>query len=491
MVIALLASMFLERTIVVEGYRPPSEAVVGTAAMKYLPFDVPEGVTKIAVRPFLDHGDDPKLKNTVDLGCFDPRGYGPGGPGFRGWQGGAGNGFDLTGSPDTTSTWYLPGPLPAGRWYLAQYFLKSTPSGLKYKYEITFSFDGPKPPAKMVPPPRYQPGVLNEKADWYAGNLHCHSLHSDGGRTLVDLAKRNREFGFQFMASTEHNTPAAHREFVHVSHEVPDLLLLEGTELTTPSGHAGIIGQRPGYFWDFRTQAGDGGLPRLLAEVAKQKAIFIVNHPFAMCTSCPWLFKPAEWANATGIEVWNGAWDPTDDKTVEWWDSLLRQGAHLNAYGGTDYHRGEDPLTPVAWTYAKNLSQGAVMEGLRRGRVTLSRDVKAPRVEMWLDGKMPGETVSPRREASLKVRVERGEGKHLYIYSSAGLVSDRVLDKSDTTYTTHLSTTDIRFVRIELREDGPHSAMLALTNAVFVGGGAWDAKGAVEPKTIDADCGCP
>ncbi|MBC8063885.1 MAG: hypothetical protein H7Y17_03585 [Chlorobia bacterium] len=39
-----------EKTVLIEGYRSPSEAVVGTAAMKYLPFEVPPGVTKISVR---------------------------------------------------------------------------------------------------------------------------------------------------------------------------------------------------------------------------------------------------------------------------------------------------------------------------------------------------------------------------------------------------------------------------------------------------------
>lgn len=483
-----------EKVIVLEGYRAPSDAVVGTAAMKYLPFEVPEGVTKISVRPDLDHGPDPKVKNTVDLGCFDPRGYGPGGPGFRGWQGGAGNGFDLTGDPATTSTWYLPGPIQKGTWYLAQYFLKSTPSGLKYKYTITLSFDGPKPPAKMVPPPRYAPGVINDKADWYAGNLHCHSTHSDGGRAFVDLIKRNRDFGFQFVASTEHNTPSAHRDFAEVNQEVPGVLLLEGTELTTPSGHAGIIGQKPGYFWDFRTQHGDGGLPPLMKEVAKQKAIFIINHPFATCTSCTWLFQPDEWRGASGVEVWNGAWDPSDEMSLKWWDQMLREGQHLNAYGGTDYHRGEDPLNPVAWTYARNLSQGAVMDGLRQGRVTLSRDVQAPRIEMWVDGKMPGETASAHSAATVNIQVRRGAGKHLFVYTAAGLVHERVLE-GDQAFHIELNDTDARFIRCEVREDGAKSAMLALTNAVFIGTKAprdfrVSSSLAEQLRSIPVDCGC-
>ncbi|MBC8063884.1 MAG: CehA/McbA family metallohydrolase [Chlorobia bacterium] len=409
------------------------------------------------------------MKNTVDLGCFDPRGTQRGGPGFRGWQGGAGRGFDITGDLAGTSTWYLAGPLQPGTWHLAQYFLKSTPSGLKYKYTITLSFEGVKPPKRMVRPPTYSPGILDEKAGWYAGNLHCHSVHSDGALSLVELAKRNRKFGFNFMASTEHNTPAAHFRFFEVAKEVPDLLLLEGTELTTPGGHANIIGQKPGYWWDFRTQPGDGGLALLLKEVAQQKAIFMINHPFAMCTSCPWLFKPGEWKGANGIEVWNGAWDLTDQKAVDWWDSLLKQGQRLNAYGGTDYHRGEDPPLPVSWTYAKNLSGKEILEGLRRGHVALSASVEAPRVELWLDGKMPGSTVKGRADSTLKILVKGGKGKKLYLRTAAGPIQERALSYDDEACEIPLSTIGAFFIRAELRDAGGNSTMLAMTNAVFVG----------------------
>lgn len=460
MLSALIAAVLLpqsgkEQTIVIEGFRPPSEAVVGTAAMRYLPFEVPPGVTKISVRPQFDHGPDPAVKNTVDLGCFDPRGYDRGGPGFRGWQGGAGNGFDLTGDLASTSTWYLSGPLPAGTWHLAQYFLKSTPTGLKYKYTITLSFDGRKPPSRMPAPAKYAPGTLNPKAGWYAGNLHCHSLHSDGALTLVELAKRNRRFGFDYMASTEHNTSSAHFRFNEVAKEVPDLLLLEGTELTTPGGHANIIGQKPGYWWDFRTQPDDEGMAPLLKEVARQRAIFVVNHPFAMCTSCPWKFQPSEWKGANGIEVWNGAWDMFDEKAVEWWDSLLRQGHRLNAYGGTDYHRGEDPMTPVAWTYADSLSQRAVMEGLRQGRVTLSTAVDGPRIELSLKG------------SSARLKVLKGTGKRLLLKGASGLIREEVVAGSDVDLEWQIPNGG--FIRAELRDGGPTGPMLAMTNAIFLG----------------------
>ena len=210
MITALALLVFqTPQVITLEGFRAPSEAVVATRAMKYIPFEVPTGVTSIEVVPEFDHGPDKNLKNTVDLGLFDPRGTAQSGAGLRGWQGGAGKGFRLTGSPETTSTWYLPGEIPAGTWHIAQYFLKSTPAGLKYKYTVTLRFDGPKPPKGIAPFPTEDRRVISTDKRYYSGNLHMHSTHSDGGQSLTETVQRCKDVGFDFVASTEHNTPAA------------------------------------------------------------------------------------------------------------------------------------------------------------------------------------------------------------------------------------------------------------------------------------------
>lgn len=371
----------------IHGHRDPKFASVSSKAMYYLPFDVPAGVTRITIHHAYDHGPDPTVKNTVDFGLFDPRGGGkkpgerPSAAGVRGWEGGSPADFVITGDPATCSPHAIPGPIPAGRWNIAQYFLTSTPAGLTYTYTITLSFDGPAPPTAAVAPAAYDPGVVKGGPGWYAGNLHCHSLHSDGGRTFEETIARCEANGFDFVASTEHNSTTAHYDFPAVGRDHPNVLLLYGDEFTSPGGHAGIIGQRPGYWFDFRIDPGDGQLPGIIADAHQQGALFVINHPFAMCTSCPWRYTPAEWVDqADGIEVWNGTWTPDDRLAIDLWDTLLRQGKHLNAYGGTDYHRGDDVLTPAALTYAASLSTPAVLDGLRKGHVVLSESPRGPHV---------------------------------------------------------------------------------------------------------------
>lgn len=459
--------------VTVSGRREPGEAVVGTKAMKYLPFDVPEGVTRITIHREFDHGPDPARKNTVDFGLFDERGPEKG---FRGWQGGSPGDFVVTGDVASVSPHALPGPIRAGKWYIAQYYLASVPSGLNYKYTITFDFDGPAPPRDYPAPPRYDGGVIAGKTGpgWYAGNLHAHSLHSDGGRTFSDMIGYNADAGYDFVASTEHNTPGAHYRFVEAARAHPGVLLLFGDEFTSPGGHANIIGQTPGYWFDFRIDPGDNRLPRVIAEAHKQKAFVTVNHPFAPCTSCTWKYPDPEWKNADAVEVWNGKWTPDDAATLAMWDGLLKAGRHIHAVGGTDYHRGDDALSPATRVYAQNLSQSEILDGLRKGHAYITESTKGPKLLLdSLDGKtLPGDTLvaSAEKEAKIRVQVVGGKGTTLHIIRAIGETTQPVtVDGLILIEPVRLAAGKTSYIRAELRN--PDDTPAALTNPIYLDGG--------------------
>jgi len=459
-----------EKVIIVQGRREPGEASVSTAAMKYLPFDVPAGVTKITIHKEFDHGPDPYQKNTVDFGLFDPRGGADAkAAGFRGWQGGAPGDFVVAGTAAECSPHAVPGMLPAGRWHIAQYLLRSSPAGLGYKYTVTLSFAGATP--KRAPDmPRYEPAGLKTAPGWYAGNLHTHTLHSDGGRTLADMVTRCRAAGFDFVASTEHNSTTAHYRFPEAAAATQGVLLLYGDELTTPGGHANIIGQRPGYWFDFRMDPGDGRLPRVIDEAHGQGAVFVVNHPFAICTSCPWRFREGEWAKADAIEVWNGRWTAEDRQAVDLWDGLLKKGRRVWAYGGTDYHRGEDALTPASFVYSgKGLARAAVLDGLRRGRVLLSESPAGPRVWVAPTGgadALPGGAVKAKDGDPVAVRVAGGRGMRVRLVWSTGETTLPVGDSDDVTLAASVPP-GATYLRAELVKNEAGD-LAALTNPVFI-----------------------
>jgi hypothetical protein len=440
--------------LVIEGHRPAQEAVVGTAAMRFIPFTVPAGVTAIRVEPHYEHGRDPNQRNTVDLGLWDARGTGP--TGFRGWQGGSPEPFTLTGRPDSTSPWYLPGEIRPGTWFLAQYYLKAAPDGLGYRYRIRFTFGEATPPPGLAPLPA-DPKVAQPTAPgWYAGNLHNHSRHSDGSRTLAELAEMQAKAGYAFWFATEHNTSA--HGYALASAQRPGTAAYYGYELTTPGGHANILGGPRGRWHDFRTQPGDGLLAGVLRRAADSGAFIMINHPFAPCTSCPWKFDEQESAAAHAVEVWNREWDVLDDAAVKWWHEGLVRGLRRHAVGGSDYHRGDDPLFPATWVFTKGgVTEAGVLHALREGRTIVAERADRMPLSAQVGGRLPGEEV-PR--GVVRVDAEYREGTLYAITDTDRRVwtaADRQIDLSRA-----------RFVRFELRVDGPASRMIAMTNAFFV-----------------------
>lgn len=457
-----------DETLVIEGRRGPEEAAVSAASIRYLPFDVPEGVTGISIHKEFDHGPGPG-KNTVDLGLFDPRGHGPGGPGYRGWQGGQPNDITVTG--EMTDRHALGGPIPAGTWHIAQWYIQATPHGLGYKYTVTLRFDGPAPPEDFPPVPRYEPGVLNPEPGWYVGSLHNHTHHSDGGQSFERLVELHAEAGYDFMAGTDHNQNRHHWEFAGAAAAQPGLLLLFGNEITGPFGHMNVTGITPGHWYDFRWDGGEGRLREAVAEAHRQGAIATVNHPYQGCTTCFWRHPEEEWAEANAIEVWNGRWCPENEQAVDLWDGLLRAGRRVHALGGSDFHREGNAMVPCVWVKAKELSQPAVMDALRNGRVVVAESPCAPRLFLTGNGAGPGETApAPGGVLSARLRVSGGEGLTLRLIWPGG-VRERRVDGEDFAWDENIPLDLARpaWVRAELRH--PDGRMAALTNPVWAAGG--------------------
>lgn len=80
-----------------------------------------------------------------------------------------------------------------------------------------------------------------------AGDGHLHTVHSDGRRTPAQLAAAARAAGRDFMVSTEHNTPSASLQWGE--HAGADLLILNGEEVTTRSGHWPAWNLKAGRNW--------------------------------------------------------------------------------------------------------------------------------------------------------------------------------------------------------------------------------------------------
>ena len=175
----------------------------------YLPIEVPAGARAIRVQLSYD-----RAAGVLDLGCLGP-------DGFRGWSGGARDGYVI--AADEATPGYLPGELEPGRWQVIVGLHRVPPGGLPF--ELT---------AEVVATPGALPGLRSRprrprhsrRADrpprrnlpagdgrrWLAGDLHTHTVHSDGALTVDELARFAAESGLDFIAVTDHNTVSHHRE---------------------------------------------------------------------------------------------------------------------------------------------------------------------------------------------------------------------------------------------------------------------------------------
>src|SRR5215469_7517901 len=178
---------------------------------QYLPVEVPAGTAALRVR--LDYE---RPGAVLDLGCMGPAG-------FRGWSGGARTWFTIAASAATPG--YLPGELEAATWHVMLGLHQVPPQGVRYQVRAEVSArlpDGWLPVLDPDPPvPGERPARRSFPARpghrWLAGDLHSHTLHSDGAQTVPELAVFAVQRGLDFIAVTDHNTVSHHAELPDAS----------------------------------------------------------------------------------------------------------------------------------------------------------------------------------------------------------------------------------------------------------------------------------
>jgi hypothetical protein len=347
---------------------------------KELGFDVPAGVSRITVSFDFTTRDQ---KTTIDLGLLDP-------DRFRGWSGGDKMRFSV-GELDATPS-YLPGPIVPGRWTLLLGVPNIRP-GVVAAYTATIDF-GRKEATEVS---AFSDEPLEVGARWYRGDLHMHTCHSDGTvatqggarrapgpvyRTVEAAAAR----GCDFIAITDHNAVSHHHAMRELQPHFDKLLLIPGVEITTFRGHAGVLGAVGAV--EFRLESRH--LPTvgdLQDAVARQHGLFAINHPALpsneYCMGCGWTAQGTDFGRVDAIEVANGGAMQAQGggadgifSGVPYWEARLNEGWRITAIGGSDNHKPDgDPEaapavgSPTTVVWAQNLSERAVLDAIRAGRV--------------------------------------------------------------------------------------------------------------------------
>jgi hypothetical protein len=450
----------------------------------YLPFDVPAGVWQIRVTTSHEgFALGAVARNVLDLGIFGPAGHELGNAaGFRGWSGGARDGFVISRAHATPG--YLAGPIEPGRWAVALGPVVLSPWGMAWRVRVTLERGEPgvqgdaepAQPARHGGPALARPPASMSSARWYRGDLHLHTVHSDGERHPSELVSEAQAGGLDFIVSTEHNTNAANR--VWPMCRTGSLLVIPGEEVTTRHGHWLAVGLPEHGWFDWRYGPRDGVFPRFAAAAREAGGLVVAAHPAVPVPGSAWEFG---FADVEALEVWNGRWNLDDELSLRIWQRLLRQGRRVVAVGGSDSHGKHQPVgSPQTAVYAPELSVSAIVDGLRRGRsyIVGSRDVACELTTSCPSGADmagPGQPLRVPSGTAVTVTavISGAPGTNAVLITAAGCAGRATVGSGRTRLQWELdaaSAAKARFARLEVREArrGRPGAMVALTNPVWL-----------------------
>lgn len=454
---------------------------VNTPDWHYLPFRVPAGVRSIHVSyeyPKTDTGLGFSA-NVIDIGIFDPSGHQLGNQaGFRGWSGGARKSFYLSRTAATPG--YIPGPMTPGVWNVILGPVAIVPPGVSWTVSVTLRFAPQGRVFRPTPAPVAVPGT---RSAWYRGDMHLHTVHSDGRRTQPELIAAARDAGLDFIGSSEHNTHSAQLSWGQ--HTPSDFLVINGEEVTTRAGHWIAMGLPANSWVDWRYRPADDQLRKQTARVRRLGGIAFACHPFVPIPSTKWDFG-YDYAAMDAVEVWNGPWTHDDDVTVLGWHGLLVNGRRVVAIGNSDsHHEGQLVGLPQTVVRSRDLSVQSIIAGIRAGRAWIA---ESRAVDLRMSATAPGKsavgigsTASAATTDLVRVRltVTGVPGCAAQLWGATGVVGGGVADGSGRVVVDAQVPTAAKFVRAEVRrldaaptpnllEGTLAGPMVALTNPIWL-----------------------
>jgi len=424
----------------------------------HIPFDVPRGVRQLHVA--YEYNDripaDPLVTggNTLDIGLFDEGGIDEGSPGFRGWSGS--EKLEFTIDEQWATPPYAPGPIGAGTWHVLVGPYKVAPRGCDWAVRLWFD-PGITEPSPLPPSARSNSvaSVPRARGGWIRGDLHCHTVYSDGDSLPRDVPVAAGAAGLEFLGVTDHNSVRHQLAYGTGGDGLP--IVLPGIEVTTYGGHWNAWGTDR--WWEFRAPDASA-VARTMRAAAEAGAVISVNHPKP--------FGPAwDYGDITGfhaVEIWNGPWPRLNTIALAFWEERLRRGERIAAVGGSDTHQLKTPDpdarhsprigAPTTWVEAgPRPTVAAILAAIREGRAFVSASPRGP--QLYLDPVGAGRACVEARGAT---------GCALLLISEAGVVDASTID-ADAASRSIAIPAGTRYVRAQLVDRT--GDVRALTNALW------------------------
>jgi hypothetical protein len=236
---------------------------------------------------------------------------------------------------------------------------------------------------------------------WLKGDLHVHSRHSkeSSNNPIAKIVAFSQSVGMDYLGITDHDNhvegDVAHNTWADPEFKSNSVLLLYGAEWTTTRGHGNAFAAHPydhQRLYDVRDQR-----DVVVGAVKKELGIHLsANHPSGK-DHFGYSYDMLE-----SLEVWNSVLWSKNANAIMIWDDMLSSGRKLTGRGGSDAHHGNPDTpdkatanskqakanyvgTPTTWVFATARTSQAVVDALTNGRVSVSANPYAPRVEFYAD----------------------------------------------------------------------------------------------------------
>lgn len=297
--------------------------------------------------------------NIIDLGLISPDGQQVGASGS--------DKNEITVSETWATPGYKPTALASGEWKILVGAYKIAPEGIKVTYSLNFH---------------------KKHRRWLRGDLHAHTVASDGVLTSSELGWHARRHGLDFLAITDHNQMVS----MDALPQIPGLTLLPGVEWTHYRGHANFIGIDKPYDQSFAANS-DEDIQARFNSANDRGAFIIINHPFD--EGCPFLFDLTQ-IPFHGMEVWNGPMRMSNLRAVGFWHSLLVAGQRIPICGGSDYHRSTPFLFlggPTTCVSAMSDGKSDILAALKAGHAYIVFAPDGPSLEMSAEDALLGDEI--------------------------------------------------------------------------------------------------
>lgn len=259
--------------------------------------------------------------------------------------------------------------------------------------------------------------TLPEKGNFYRGNLHAHTVASDGHNTAQELKSFYKSKGYSFLAVTDHNV---YTDLSETSDK--DFLLIPGAEICTFGGeyhHVLALGNpKANKFHNGKVFAADwryGASLKDTCDLIEQNGnLAVYAHPASSGTD---ISRLIELDNIAGVEIFNAMHEASEKNghSEIYFDQLTELGKNTMCYATDNIHNTDLPFFGSVTVKADDLSFDSIFEALKNGAFYSSYSKKAENTVQIFSF-----YVNEKREAIVdcskcrSIFIMTSKGSHLY-----------------------------------------------------------------------------